>query len=67
MTVFHVEEIETANRVSPIEDERAKINIPREVLEGATGGAPIRLASFLFGNMTGLFPASLNENDTSVC
>ena len=70
--VFHVEEVsvdETAERISPIEGEIAELNIPREVLESAERGARIRMASFLFRNMSGLLPESLNDgaqNDTLV-
>ena len=68
--VFHVEEVsldDTAEKISPIEGEIAELNIPREVLESAERGASVRMASFLFRNMSGLLPESLNdgpENDT---
>ena len=47
--------------LTPIEEENARISIPREVLEGATGETPVRMASFLFRNMSGLLPESLND------
>ena len=70
MTGFHVEEVmidKITERMSPIEEDSARISIPREVLEGATGETPVRMASFLFRNMSGLLPESLNDgaqNDT---
>ena len=62
--VFHVEELlvnETEETIlkPPIEGENAEISIPREVLESARGKTPIRMASFLFRNMSGLLPESL--------
>ena len=72
MTGFHVDEVmidETTDRMSPIEQESASISIPREVLEGATAGTPVRMASLFFRNMSGLLPESLNDgaqNDTYV-
>ena len=67
MAVFHVEEVRAENLqdiVSPIDEDSARISIPREVLEGATAeGAPVRMASFLFRNMTGLLPESLSDED----
>ena len=63
-TVFHVEEVsldDTAEWISPIEGEIAKINIPIEVFESAERGASVRMASFLFRNMSGLLPESLND------
>ena len=71
--VFHVEEVsldDTTEKISPIEGEIAELNIPREVLESAAErGASVRMASFLFRNMSGLLPESLNDgvqNDTLV-
>ena len=62
--VFHVEELlvdETNERISPFKGENAEISIPREVLESAERRTPIRIASFLFRNMSGLLPESLEE------
>ena len=70
VAVFRVEEVRAENLkdiVSPIDEDSARISIPREVLEGSAEGAPVRMASFLFRNMTGLLPESLgdeNQNDT---
>ena len=67
MSVFRVEEVRAADivndSVSPIDEESARISIPREVIEGSAGGALVRMASFLFGNMTGLLPGSLSDED----
>ena len=67
MTGFHIEEVmidKNADMLSPIEDDSARISIPREVVEGTTTeGAPVRMASFLFRNMTGLLPESLSDED----
>ena len=48
-------------------EERARIRIPRVVLEGSDQD-PVRMASLLFRNMSGLLPERLegNENDRSV-
>ena len=51
-------------RISPIEGEQAKISIPiREVLEDVENETQIRIASFLFRNLSGLLPESLQEAD----
>ena len=67
VAVFRVEEVRVENlqdTVFPIDEDSARISIPRDVLEGATaGGAPVRIASFLFRNMTGLLPESLGNED----
>ena len=52
---------DTAQRISTIEGEIAELNIPIEVLESAERGASVRMASFLFRNMSGLLPESLND------
>ena len=68
MTGFHVQEVradKNTDRVSPIEDKSATINIPTEVLEGATEEAPVRMASLLFRNMSGLLPESLSDGTTN--
>ena len=44
-----------------VEEEGAEIRIPREVLEGIED--PIRMASLLFRNKSGLLPERLEEND----
>ena len=61
--VFHVEEVsvdDSPKVISPTEGETAELSIPREVFESADRGVPLRMASFLFRNMSGLLPASLN-------
>jgi hypothetical protein len=66
MAVFHVEEVRAdKDSLSPIDEDSARISIPREVLEPAdvAGGAPVRMASFLFRNMSGLLPESLSDSD----
>ena len=67
MSVFRVEEVRAADivndSVSPIDEDSARISIPREVIEGSAGGAPVRMAFFLFRNMTGLLPESLSDED----
>ena len=47
---------------APIEQEfeGASISIPREVV--GSGKQPIRMASFLFKNVSGLLPENLNGN-----
>ena len=65
--MFHVEELlldESTESISPIEDEIAQIRVPREVLAGQGRGQPIRMASFLFRNMSGLLPQRLENNGT---
>ena len=47
--------------IIPIEDKDARISIPREVLESAEREAQVRMASFLFRNMSGLLPESLDN------
>ena len=65
--MFLVEEIslnDTDNdMLSGVEDEAAEISIPREVLEGLGNGEPIRMASLLFRNKSGLLPERLEGND----
>ena len=67
MTGFHVEEVtidKNVDMLSPIDEDSARISIPREVVESAIAeGAPVRMASFLFRNMTGLLPESLGDED----
>ena len=45
-------------------EERAKIHIPREVLERSDQD-PVRMASLLFRNMSGLLPERLKGNDNN--
>ena len=48
-------------------EDRARIRIPREVLEGSLSDQdPVRMVSLLFRNMSGLLPERLegNENDS---
>ena len=48
--------------ISPIQGERSKISVPiGEVLKGVENETQIRIASFLFRNMSGLLPASLEK------
>ena len=54
---------ETSERIFPIKDENASISIPREVLESTGRGTSIRIASFLFRNMSGLLPESLDIDE----
>ena len=53
--------------ISGVSEERAKIRIPRIALE-RSDQAPVRMASLLFRNKSGLLPARLegNENDRLV-
>ena len=48
---------------SGVEEEEAEISIPREVLEGVGNGEPVRMASLLFRNMSGLLPERLEGSD----
>ena len=68
MAVFRVEEVRTVDKdsVFPIDEDSARIRlrIPREVVESTIAeGAPVRMTSFLFRNMTGLLPESLGDGD----
>ena len=67
MTGFHIEEVtidKNVDTLSPIDEDSARISIPREVVESTIAeGAPVRMASFLFRNMTGLLPESLGDED----
>ena len=54
----------TTERMSPrIEGEFAEINVPREVLKGAKRGVRVRMASFIFRNMSGLLPEKLSAEN----
>ena len=63
--VFQIEELRINEIVnieshSPIDDEPAEIRIPvREVLSGLESQGPVRMASLLFRNMSGLLPERL--------
>ena len=48
--------------ISGVSEERAKIRIPRIVLERSDQD-PVRMASLLFRNMSGLLPDRLEENE----
>ena len=48
---------------SGVEEEEAEISIPREVLEGVGNEEPVRMASLLFRNMSGLLPERLEGSD----
>lgn len=64
--VFQVREISLNDTdddtFSGVEEEGAEIRIPREVLEG-NSEEPVRMASLLFRNMSGLLPERLKGND----
>ena len=65
--VFQVEEISLndtdSDMLSGVEEEEAEISIPREVLEGLGNGEPVRMASLLFRNKSGLLPERLEGNN----
>ena len=66
LLVFIVEEVlvgEADERLSPIEGEDAVISIPMEVFGGLGGEERVRMASFLFRNMSGLLPENLEGTD----
>lgn len=69
--MFEVEEVSLNDieddTLSGVEAAEAEILIPREVLEGSEG--PVRMASLLFRNKSGLLPERLegNDNDRLVC
>ena len=60
-----VNDIISAERISPIEGQIAEISIPiREVLAGVGNKEEARMATILFRNMSGLLPESLvDAND----
>ena len=49
--------------ISGVSEERAKIRIPRIILERSDQD-PIRMASLLFRNMSGLLPERLEGNES---
>ena len=60
-----VNETSTAT-LSPIREEDAEISIPIvEVLAGIESGAEVRMAAFLFRNMSGLLPERVDYDDRS--
>ena len=62
LAVLRVEEVSinsTNESISLIEGENARISIPREVIASAEGIESVRLVSFLYWNMSGLLPESL--------
>ena len=64
LTVLQVEEVSlnsTDGSISLIEGENARINIPREVIASIEGRESIRVVSFLYRNMSGLLPESLED------
>ena len=70
--VFQVDELsvddETNERIIPKlnRDEGISISIPREALERAGSqrrSARVRMASFLFRNMSGFLPESLEDDE----
>ena len=48
--------------ITLIDDDAARISIPREVFRGLDEARPVRVASFLYRNMSGLLPQSLEED-----
>ena len=66
--MFRVEEL-SANEtgtatLSPIQEEDAEVSIPiRKVLAGIESGAEVRMAAFLFRNMSGLLPERVDYDD----
>ena len=63
--MFQVEEVSLNDTddvtFSGVEVEGAEIHIPREVLRGNPN--PVRMASLLFRNKSGLLPARLEGNN----
>ena len=57
---------ESLEKISPIEGESSQITVPRELLDGVRKGNRIRMASFLFRNMSGLLPERLNNSDNKL-
>ena len=53
---------ESSESVTPIREDIAEISIPSEVFASQDSVNPIRLASFLFRNMSGLLPQRLGNN-----
>ena len=49
----------TNESISLIEGENARISIPREVVASVKGRESVRVVSFLYQNMSGLLPESL--------
>ena len=70
--VFHMNEMSADKNtdqyeiIHTIDGESAKLSIPRNVLRGTNKmrHVPVRIASFLFRNMSRLLPERFNENDT---
>ena len=58
----------TEAEYSPIwGEEDVNIAIPiREVLSGLTGGEEVRMAAFLFRNMSGLLPKRIDSDEETV-
>ena len=62
LAVLRVEEVSinsTNESISLIEGENARISIPREVIASVKGRESVRVVSFLYRNMSGLLPESL--------
>ena len=62
LVVLRVEEasINSINEsISLIEGENTRISIPREVIASIKGRESVRVVSFLYRNMSGLLPESL--------
>ena len=60
--VLRVEDVSingTNERISLIEGENARISIPREVIASVKGRESVRVIFFLYRNMSGLLPESL--------
>ena len=62
LVVLRIEEVSinsTNESISLIEGENARISIPREVIASIKGRESVRVVSFLYRNMSGLLPESL--------
>ena len=58
---------EAMERISPFEGDNVhQISIPREVLSGLQRSTRVRVASFLFTNMSGLLPERINNSSDVV-
>ena len=66
--MFRVEEVSANDTstatLSPIREEDAEISIPiREVLAGIESGAEVRMAAFLFRNISELLPERVDYDE----
>ena len=58
---IHTNTTDEKFNMSLIEDEDAEIHIPREVISGHGADEQVRVASFLYRNMSGLLPERLGR------